>query len=227
MIYVRVTRDSRGYENTFLLHSPHTGERPRVLYWYRSAPGVRVGRAALDEDAIRSINEQYPDIEFDWTELLEEAQTALPEVEQRLERRKSSRPRPTAVEAPRAPASAAVTDDQDAEPAIDEEPAVDQVDLIAGEDIELQAEVPAEAVHNPLLEQLVGREIASRLRSRYRELSLRVVQSDRDDEVRARWQARLDSLDPDRWITPEAVLKGMQQADRTVEELRQAGLQIS
>ena len=83
VIYVRMTRDSRGYENTFLFRTgPHTGERPRVLYWYRTAPGLRVGRPALDEDAIRRLDEQHPDIEFDWTELLEEAQMALPDVEE-------------------------------------------------------------------------------------------------------------------------------------------------
>ena len=42
-----------------------------MLYWYRSAPGVRVGRPALDEDAIRTIEEQHPEIEFDWPHILE------------------------------------------------------------------------------------------------------------------------------------------------------------
>ena len=229
MIYVRVTRDSRGYENTFLLHSPHTGDRPRVLYWYRSAPGVRVGRAALDEDAIRTIDEQHPDIEFDWTELLEEAQTALPEVEQRPERRKSPRPRAPAAQAQR-PVPAAieveVEDEREPEASIDEEPAVDQVDQEATEAIEPAASARVAVSRNPLLEQLVGREIAARLRSRFSELSARVAQSDRDESIKAAWQARVDSLDPDRWDTPEAVLKGIDQADRTLDELRKAGLEV-
>ncbi len=227
MIYVRVTRDSRGYENTFLLHSPHTGDRPRVLYWYRSAPGVRVGRAALDEDAIRTIDEQHPDIEFDWTELLEEAQTALPEVEHRPERRKAPRPRPPAAQAQRpAPAAIEVENDQELEAPIDEQPVVDRVDHETSDAIELAASASVGVSRNPLLEQLVGREIASRLRTRYQELSARVAHSDRDEATKAGWQARVDSLDPDRWDTPEAVLKGIDQADRALDELRKAGLEV-
>jgi hypothetical protein len=41
-----------------------------VLYWFRTPPGVRVGRAALDEDAIRLIEEHNPEIDFDWTQIL-------------------------------------------------------------------------------------------------------------------------------------------------------------
>jgi hypothetical protein len=41
-----------------------------VLYWFRTPPGVKVGRAALDEDAIRLIEDSNPEIEFDWTRIL-------------------------------------------------------------------------------------------------------------------------------------------------------------
>ena len=71
MPFLRFTRDRRGYENTFLLHAVASRRAPRVLYWYRSAPGVRVGRPALDEDAIRTIEEQHPEVEFDWPQILE------------------------------------------------------------------------------------------------------------------------------------------------------------
>jgi len=81
--FLRFTRDRRGYENTFLLHVAHPGERPRVLYWYRTAPGVRVGRPALDEDAIRTIEEQHPEIDFDWPHILEVGAITQPEVEER------------------------------------------------------------------------------------------------------------------------------------------------
>jgi hypothetical protein len=40
------------------------------LYWFRTPPGVRVGRSALDEDAIRLIEEHHPDIRFDWPQIL-------------------------------------------------------------------------------------------------------------------------------------------------------------
>ena len=44
--------------------------RPRILYWFRTPPGVRIGRSALDEDAIRLIEQHNPDVEFDWTRIL-------------------------------------------------------------------------------------------------------------------------------------------------------------
>jgi hypothetical protein len=40
------------------------------LYWFRTPPGVRIGRSALDEDAIRLIEEHNPDVDFDWTRIL-------------------------------------------------------------------------------------------------------------------------------------------------------------
>lgn len=51
-----------------------------MLYWFRTPPGVRVGRAPLDEDAIRLIEEHHPGIRFDWPQILrgdEEKESAL------------------------------------------------------------------------------------------------------------------------------------------------------
>ena len=47
MPYLRLTADRRGVEHTFLLHVAAPGERPKVLYWYRTVPGVKIGRPAL------------------------------------------------------------------------------------------------------------------------------------------------------------------------------------
>jgi len=70
---LRFTRDKRGYETTSLVHAGRRGgrSRPRILYWFRTPPGVKVGRPALDQDAIRWIEEHNPDIEFDWPKILE------------------------------------------------------------------------------------------------------------------------------------------------------------
>jgi hypothetical protein len=42
----------------------------RLLYWFRTPPGVRVGRAPIDETAIRLLEQHNPDIQFDWTRIL-------------------------------------------------------------------------------------------------------------------------------------------------------------
>ncbi len=45
----------------------------RILYWFRTPPGVRVGRAAIDEDAIHLLEQHNPDVQFDWTRILKAA----------------------------------------------------------------------------------------------------------------------------------------------------------
>jgi hypothetical protein len=71
--FLRFTRDKRGYETTSLVEaSRQRGRaRQRILYWFRTPPGVKVGRPALDEEAIRWIEEHNPEIEFDWQKILE------------------------------------------------------------------------------------------------------------------------------------------------------------
>jgi hypothetical protein len=44
----------------------------RLLYWFRTPPGVRVGRAPIDEEAIRLLEQHNPDVEFDWMRILKE-----------------------------------------------------------------------------------------------------------------------------------------------------------
>jgi hypothetical protein len=214
--YVRVTRDQRGYETTFLLHARHPGDRPRVIYWYRTAPGVRVGRPAFDEEIIRSLEEQHPEIEFDWAELMDEARVVMPEPERRPDRRRKPAPRKEPVEA--TPASTAASSDRDtsAERAVVPSP-VTPASLPAAP---RNVQEPGAAAPNPLLEQLVGREIAQRLRRRYREIARQLDDSAADQSVRAAWQARAAELNPDAWDTPEAVLRGVQDSDRVLEELR-------
>jgi len=94
---LRFTRDKRGYETTSLVHTGRRGgrARPRILYWFRTPPGVKVGRPALDEAAIRWIEEHNPDIEFDWPKILEAQPPAAPPAEDARNRRgRRDRPRP-------------------------------------------------------------------------------------------------------------------------------------
>jgi len=201
--FLRVTRDSRGYETTFLLHAGQSGARPRVLYWYRSAPGVRVGRPPLDEDAIRAIEDRYPDLDFDWPSLIEQSTSLPPEIERRPERpRRKAKPvaadatgETTAAEAP------------ELEPSSDEPPHATDDEALA---------VPV--ARSTMLDELVGREIAGRLRAQFAEVRARVATLDparRDALAR-----RVAALDPDSWRTPEEILHGVEQAEARVDELR-------
>jgi hypothetical protein len=55
------------------------GKGQRLLYWFRTPPGVRVGRAPIDEAAIRLLEQHNPDVQFDWTRILKDPpQTDVP-----------------------------------------------------------------------------------------------------------------------------------------------------
>jgi len=78
--FLRFSRDDRGYESTFLMHAVREPGKPstRILYWFRTPPNVRVGRAALDEEAIRLIEQTHPDVAFDWTRILRSVAAPAP-----------------------------------------------------------------------------------------------------------------------------------------------------
>jgi hypothetical protein len=68
--FVRFSRDKRGYEHVYLIDSSKERGRSRVLYWFRTPPGVKVGRAAFDPDTQRSLERQNPDVQFDWPQIV-------------------------------------------------------------------------------------------------------------------------------------------------------------
>jgi hypothetical protein len=105
--FLRVIRDKRGYETTYLMHLYREGhrQRSRILYVFRTPGGVRVGRAALEPEVLREIEAQYPDIEFDWKDVREHQQ----HIEMSAEARRRKPPKPeeagSAVEEIPAPAA--------------------------------------------------------------------------------------------------------------------------
>lgn len=213
MAFLRVTQDSRGYQSTYLLHARHPGERPRVLYWYRSAPGVRVGRPPLDEDAIRTIEEQHPDVDFDWPQILEVGSAIAPEIiEQRPPRPRRPKPAPPRQQAPADVPDPASTRDEGA--------VVAPVKPVEAPVAPAQPPLPPPSSREPdLLRDLVGREIATRLRARYRELRSRLDQL-AGEPRQAAWEAQLETINPERWSTPDEILRGITNADATYERLR-------
>jgi hypothetical protein len=74
--FLRVIRDKRGYETTYLMHLYREGhrQRSRILYVFRSPGSVRVGREALDPEVLREIEAHYPDIAFDWKDVRDHQQ---------------------------------------------------------------------------------------------------------------------------------------------------------
>jgi hypothetical protein len=70
--FLRFTRDKRGYEHFQLVESSTKRGRTRtkVLYWFRTPPGVKVGREPFDEATQRAIEAKYPSVAFDWKRIL-------------------------------------------------------------------------------------------------------------------------------------------------------------
>ncbi|MBM3780754.1 MAG: hypothetical protein FJW29_03625 [Acidobacteria bacterium] len=251
MPFLKLTRDRRGFEHTYLLHADAPGERPRILYWYRTVPEVAVGRPALDEEAIRQIEDQHPLIDFDWPAILALRDAMPPEEEEvpqgrdaRRDRRGDRRDewrerhrtraetrtvsggamgrtpegaRPLAPAAATGPPTAEYGGDE--MPRFEAAPAAGTVMFEADAEMLGMTDAPPVSVHG-LLEELVGREIATRLRARHAELLARIAGQAFDGQTQADWMATADALDPDSWLTPQDVLDGVQHADQRFDELR-------
>lgn len=235
------------------MHADRPGDRPRLLYWYRTAPGIVLGRAPLDEDAIRTIEDQHPDIDFDWPAILALSEVMTPEEEAPAPRRERKAFKPQ-KQRERRPDTRVAADDADRNTATDDaddtdlnaaaddadnadlNTAADDADLNAAADQavvevvkhefpdEAQPDAEEEIAPRPhiygLLEELVGREIATRLRARYSEVAARVHEQYADASVRDAWMKRAEPLNPDGWLTAVAILDGVRQADGLFDRLR-------
>jgi hypothetical protein len=223
---LRFNRDKRGYENTFVVHSERRRgkSRSRILYWFRTPPGVKVGRAALDEDAIRLIEEMNPSLEFDWPRILKGQGAPPTEPRIPVEHRRA---RPAHAHASRPAVAASVPPD---------EPAGEFADFKAGlaelskppqeqpeqqepeQEPELEPEQtkaePSSAAHARL-----GSEGLTRLRARHAATLQRITERVADPVRREEIRARADRLNPDTWVTDEEVTRGLEDYESVLASL--------
>lgn len=102
MAVLKFSRDRRGYEHVYLVQATNRrGKiRSRVLYWFRTPPGVKVGREPFDEAVRRALEAQNPDVSFDWPKLIETPiPPPAPDIERWRERRRVERAARQQVEA--------------------------------------------------------------------------------------------------------------------------------
>ena len=90
MPFVRFSRDRRGYEHVYLVDAKEHG-RSRVIYWFRTPPGVKVGRSPFDSATQRSLEQQYPDVKFDWSQIVAARMPPPTPVENWREKRRAER----------------------------------------------------------------------------------------------------------------------------------------
>ena len=194
---------------------------------------MRVGRAALDEDAIRLIEEHNPRVEFDWTRILK-GQGDPGEAAETHQRTPLSRPgrppapadrRPPHPEPPPPAQSAAVAGDgggelDDGAPDADSEVLAD-VSAPDASDHETAgvAAIGDDRPPTPAQARL-GSEGLLRLRGRYADILAGINDRVPEGPQREELKAQAERLDPDTWVTDEEVRLGLEQYETVFESLR-------
>ena len=196
MPFLRVIRDKRGYETTYLMHwfQDSGRQRSRILYAFRSPSGTRVGRDALDPGLMRQLEVQNPAIAFDWKAVLAERQVIEPTPELRRRRPKRSDEKeaaPKETSPPPAPAAAKV------EPAPAQPP---------------RPMIPA------AIEGLTAEDRVAFLQHWYPIVRERVDRRASDPDRHAALQSLCDRMNPDGWPPEEAEAR-LQQAAEALERL--------
>lgn len=214
MPFLRVLRDKRGYETTYLMHWFRDGSgrlRSRLLYAFRTPPDVRVGRNPFDPAIRRELGQLYPDLEFDWRTLLETQQVvdASPDVRRTRGRRRGDdgpppAPRPAREVVPAAPVVSPQAADLTV-PSAGDEPAPAAAPP--------RIQIPSVIEPGTLETQLAWlKEWHGRVREE-------VERRTHDPERREALLSLADRLNPAPWAGDEAVAEGLGQAAEALERL--------
>ena len=181
---LRFTRDKRGYENTYVVHSPrrrHAGA-PRILYWFRTPPGRpgRAGRPGRGRDP--ADRRAQPADPLRLAADSERARTSLPPPEAGPDEAEST-PNEPSRHPRRGPASAAGP--ATGARAADAEPP------------EVEPLSPAHA--------RLGSEGLARLRARYADVAASISPAGPGRGRRQQLNEQAERLNPDSWVTDDEV----------------------
>ena len=198
MPFLRVIRDKRGYETTYLMHWFRDGnrQRTRILYAFRTPGGVRVGRDPLEPAVLREIEAHHPDIAFEWKAIRDNQQIIEPAIEQRRRRPKAGDGAAAAAPGP-PPAPAA--------PAGSPAPARETADRPAPVPSTIAGATPDEQV--AFLTEWYGA-IRERIDARISDPARRVT-----------LHALAERLNPAAWTDADQITAGLQQAGEALERL--------
>jgi hypothetical protein len=224
---LRFSRDKRGYENTFVVHTGRRRgkSRSRILYWFRTPPGVRVGRSALDEDAIRQIEAHNPDVEFDWTRILKGQGAPVPEAKSPAPGEAHGRlPRPPAPATPESNRNVDSPPRSTAQPMLAESARASS-ESDPGTEVQVQVqvqEIPAISIDEApsAAGARLGSEGLLRLRARYAEVLARISERITEPSRQEQLRTEAERLNPDTWVTDAEVTAGLEQYEQVFETLR-------
>ncbi len=235
MPFLRFTRDTRGYETTSVVHTfrRRWKSRSRLLYLFHTPANIKVGRGALDEEAIRTIEESNPDLPFDWAKMLKlRAAAAGQPAERERGRRRSATP--SAPQGRRKRSAPEGKPRARGGPAHVADPSV-LADEPRGLDEQIaSASTPPERITSSVTEAeasgegperrnvaigLIGAENVARLRARHAEVLARISDRVTDPARREPLQALAEELNPEAWLTAEAVQQGLADFDARLARL--------
>ncbi len=243
MPYLRFSRDKRGYENTYVLHAGGTGgkSRPRMLYWFRTPPNVKVGRLPLDAEAIRAVEVHNPDVTFDWKKMLKvrvipmsgpgasaergarkrtRRSSATETKGRRTKQTQGTDDRQTAaiIEAPEATIPPTV-EESTVDPQLLEAEAHLDESVAPGDDREEPPTEAADYGQHPVV-TLMGHETLVRLRARYAEIQARISEKPLEPADLEAMRTRAEALNPDRWTTIESAVTSIERFEADVEAIK-------
>jgi RNA-binding protein YhbY len=215
--FLRVLRDKRGYETTYLMHWFRDGgrQRSKILYVFRTPPGVKVGRDPIDPAVIEEIEAQHPDIEFDWRALRENQQVIDTSAEPRRPRtsRTSGRAEPVEGRRPRK---------DERERPVPEKPATDRPKPEpAGARSDAVAETPRQPplVIPTAIDGVTREDKLVFLLNWYLNLRERVPHRTHDPIRREALRALVERLNPEVWVGEEGIAAGLQDAAEALQRL--------
>ncbi|MDA1093675.1 MAG: hypothetical protein O3A25_10480 [Acidobacteria bacterium] len=240
MPFLRFSRDARGYESTYLCHTFRRSSGPpelRVLYWFRSPPDVKVGRAALAPDVIRDIENSNPSLRFDWDKILTVKPPPSPDPgrEEREERRNRQRqstearqPTPSVRSGRAGPGFAALAVPAASVPPGAETPLPREAGVeVAGDSVLVESAAVSQVESTDTAEPLrhialavTDEEGLARLRARHAEIQTRIGDRFRDPARLEELRAQVAELDPDGWRTVDEARERIASLDATTAALR-------
>ena len=214
MPFLRVIRDKRGYETTYLMHWYREGarQRSRILYVFRSPGGVRVGRESLEPDVLRDIEAHHPDIAFDWKAVLDnrEIVDTTPDIRRPRKRRRSEDEAAAGAEAapPRAqPSARSAVEGQSAEGGA-------LIPKPPGDEGGAQRPSIPSAIEGATPDQQ-----SAFLARWYPIVRERIPQRTADPARREALLALAERLNPAAWTDADEIAAGLQQAGEALERL--------
>lgn len=194
---------------------------------------MKVGRAALDQDAMRRIEEQNPDLEFDWPRIIKGQGGPVTEPRPPATNGDVRRPSPhdTPRPAPPASPSQAVPEEprvestpreEDASPreAASREAASREAEPVVRERRDESMPVMPADVVIPAHDKL-GVDGVQRLRHRYVEIMMRISERVADPARRDELKATVERLNPDAWATLEEVSSALEQYESVLASVRE------